>query len=161
MPTAISAAGRECRQSSATGAIRTIGTTALMTIAASTADGRSERRKTTGSRASTASPVIAPLQGVRAPACRLSALRENEPPIGKPPVSPAATLAAPWETNSRSALQGILSLAAKLRAIDAGSAKPTTAMMAPGTSNERASPHGRPSDTGGTPTSISPTRAPA
>jgi len=53
-----------------------------------------------------------------------------------------------------------------VRAIATGSAKPTTAMTAmtamtaPGTSSVSASAHGSPRETGGTPTSIAPTRAP-
>lgn len=113
-----------------------------------------------GKSSSTANPVTAPLHGVLAPACRLRALRENDPPIGKPPVKPAARFAAPCETNSRLASHGRRSLAAKFRAIDAGSAKPTTAMIAPGTSSRSASDHDRSTDRGGTPTSMSPTLAP-
>ncbi len=53
-----------------------------MTIAASTALGSGSRIPAKGKKASTASPVIAPLARVTAPAPWLSALRENEPPTG-------------------------------------------------------------------------------
>jgi hypothetical protein len=109
--------------------------TAVMTIAASTAVGSGSSSEAAGSRARTASPVTAPLHADLAPANRFRALREKDPPTGKPPVNAAATLAAPWETNSRLASQCRRSWPAKLRAMAAGSAKPTRAITAPATSS--------------------------
>ena len=45
-------------------------------------------------------PLIAPLERVHAPAARVSPLRVNEPPDGKPPTTPAARFAKPWPMNS-------------------------------------------------------------
>ena len=99
--------------------------------------GRRAGRRTATGRART-TPGDRPAPGGARAGRRLSALRENEPPTGMPPQSPAATLAAPWETNSRSASHASRSWPAKLRAIEAGSAKPTTAMIAAGIEQRRA-----------------------
>ena len=64
-----------------------------------------------------------PLQRVWPPALRLSMVREKEPPTGKAPEIPAARLAMPWLTSSRSALQRWRVCVAMVRAIAAGSAK--------------------------------------
>jgi hypothetical protein len=93
--------------------------------------------------ATTASAAIIPLHVVRAPASRLSALREKEPPIGKPPTTNEVRLPAPCETNSRFASQRRRSIAAKLRAIDDGSMKPTSAITTPGMIRCGSCDHGR------------------
>ena len=68
---------------------------AAMTMALRIARGSSASTLANGRNASTASPVTAPLQRVRAPAMRFNALRVNDPPTGIPLTSPAARLAAP------------------------------------------------------------------
>ena len=80
-------------------------------------------------------PVTAPLQRLCPPARRLSELRENEPPTGKPPENAAATFATPWPTNSRSESHRSRSSAANVRAIEPASAYPTTAITVPETSS--------------------------
>ena len=87
-------------------------TTTTITITPSTEVGRSSSRKASGSTASTKAPVIAPDQGLVAPAIRLSELRENEPPTGKAPDTAEARLATPWLTISRLAFQRRRSAAA-------------------------------------------------
>src|SRR5262249_60702737 len=104
--------------------------------------------------------VTSELAEVRAPARRLSALRENEPPTGKPPENAAATLATPCAAHSRFGSQRVRSRAAYVRAIDAISAKPTTAMIAPGSNSDGRSPHGSSTENGGAPSGTGPTRAP-
>ena len=94
-------------------------------------------------KASTTSPVTAPLQRVWAPALRLRALRENEPPTGKPPASADTTLDAPWPTNSRSESQRRRSWAANVRAIEEASTNPTSAMITPAPSSDGSSDQGR------------------
>ena len=74
--------GRETRHSETMRPKRINPSTAEITIVASTASGSGESTEATGRKASTTSPVIAPLARVRAPALWLSALRENEPPTG-------------------------------------------------------------------------------
>src|ERR671925_1169856 len=96
--------------------------------------GGDDTSETKGRAASTVRPLIAPLHWVRAPAKRLSELRDNEPPTGKPPTAPAARLAIPWLTNSRFGSQLVRSEVAKVRAMAEASAKPTTAITSPGTS---------------------------
>jgi len=59
-------------------------------------------------RPSTVAPVIAALSAVLAPASRLSALRENDAPTGKPPETELAMFATPWARNSRFGLQSRL-----------------------------------------------------
>ena len=69
-------------------------------MAARTARGSALKTAPTGRNAITRTPVTAPLQRVFAPEIRFTALREKDPPTGKPAVAPATTLASPWLTNS-------------------------------------------------------------
>ncbi len=133
-------------------------TTAAMMIPASTARGRSLRIPAIGRNASTRTPTMAPDQRVCPPAILAIDVREKEPPIGKPPEMPEARLATPWLTSSRLALHGSRSAEANMRAIDAGSANPTSATTSAGTTSEGTSAHGRSSETGGKVAGISPTR---
>src|SRR5688500_8313769 len=113
-----------------------------------------------GRNASTARPVTAPLQRVRAPALWLIALRENDPPTGKPEENAAAMFAVPWLTNSRSGFQRERSMAAYVRAIAAGSANPTNAMMRPGMRSSKLEAQGRSVVIGGIPAGMPPTFGP-
>ena len=135
--------------------------TAPITIAAGTARGSSSSTDANGRNASVNAPTIAPAQRVRAPAARFSAVRENEPPTGRPPATPAARLAVPWATSSRSASQAPAPLPARSRAIAVGSMNPTTAITSAGRSSVAASPQGRSSGDGGQPACMSPITGPA
>jgi hypothetical protein len=75
---------------------------------------------------------MAPLHVLFAPGSRPSALREKDPPTGSPPLSTLAMFATPWLTKSRSGSRCWRSFRANIRAIDAASAKPTTAMTSAG-----------------------------
>src|SRR5690606_30311253 len=110
-----------------------------------------------GRTASTMTPVTAPLHRVRAPAIRFSAERENDPPAGYPPNSPAPTFARPCPTNSRSGSHGVWSARAYRRAIEAGSAKPITPMTAAGTNSVGTASHGSARVSSGKPLGIAPT----
>ena len=123
--------------------------------------GRSSSSGASGSTTSTNAPVMAPDHPLVAPAMRLSELRENEPPTGKAPETAEARLATPWLTISRLAFHGSRSAAAKVRAMAAGSAKPTSAMTAAGSSRLGAFDHGKSRLKGMNPPSRSPTLEPA
>ena len=84
-------------------------------------------------------------------------VRDHDPPTGNPLVKPAATFAAPWLINSRSASQRSRSCAAYVRAMAAGSANPTSASTTPGPSNAGRSRHGRSHVIGGRPAAVEPT----
>jgi len=70
-------------------------TTAPITVAPKIALGNSSRRNTRGNTAKTKAPVIAPAQGLSAPAILFSELRPNEPPTGNEFEIAAAILATP------------------------------------------------------------------
>ena len=124
--------GLERRHSPAICFTRSRPRTAAITIPLRTARGRGARTPATGRNRSTAAPVMAPLQRDRAPARWLRLERENEPPTGKPLDRPAARLATPWLMNSRSGSQGLRSMTANVREMEAASAKPTRAITPPG-----------------------------
>ena len=98
---------------------------------------------------------------MRAPASLATALREKIPPAGKPPNRPLATLATPWLTNSRSASHRDRVCWAYVRAIAAGSAKPTSAMTIAGTARVGSSPQGSASTGTGSDPGIAPTTWPS
>ena len=150
----------EARYTSTNGRSRTSGTTATSTVAASTDCGRWESRKPNGRKSRTTSPVIRPLAVVRAPASRLSALRENDAPTGNPPNTPAARFATPWLRNSRFAFQGLRSSVAYVRAIEDASTKPISAITSAGTSSSGSECSGSESVSGGRPACTLPTSAP-
>ena len=112
VPAPTSAWGNEPRGRLAISLMSTSRSTTTITITPSTEVGRSSSRKASGSTASTKAPVMAPDQALVAPASRLSALREKEPPTGNAPDTAAARLATPWLTISRLAFHGRRSAAA-------------------------------------------------
>ncbi len=101
-----------------------------------------------------------PVQRLCAPASLATELRANDPPTGNPPENAAAMLATPWLRNSRFGSHGSRSWAAKVRAMAAGSAKPTRAMTMPGTSSSESELHGKLADSGGNPSGMLPIKAP-
>ena len=103
---------------------------------------------------------MAPDHRLVAPAARFSEERDSDPPVGYPLAKPAARLASPWPTSSRFGSQRCRSSAANRRAMATGSAKPTTAMTAPGTSSWGSADHTRSRLTGGRPVGMSPTSSP-
>ena len=136
-------------------------TTAATTTPPRTARGSGSSTSATGRNIITTTPVTRPDQWLCAPDRRFREDRLNEPPTGNPPESAEATLARPWLTNSRSALQGCRSVAANTRAMDAGSAKPTRAMTIPATRTLPVDPHGRSRPRSGKPVGTSPTTGPS
>ena len=110
--------------------------TAPITIAASIARGSGDINDANGRNNNTTVPVTAPLHFVRPPVMRAMELLENDPPIGNPPENAAVMFATPWLTNSRSGFHPSLSFVANEREIAEASAKPTSAMTAPGSSND-------------------------
>ena len=84
--TSVPVAIRPCCVSSTTNLKNSMGLinfiTAPITVAPKMALGNSSRRKTRGRTARTKTPVIAPAQGVSAPAILFNELRPNEPPTG-------------------------------------------------------------------------------
>ena len=137
VPAAISVAGREWRHRRAPAASWISGPTAVMTIAASTAVGRSASRKTSGEQEQHDTP------GDRAAPGRPRA----ELPVQRAARERAADRHAAAEPGGDvgRALGDELAVGvpgepvrpAKLRAIEAGSAKPTTAMIAAGDDQRR------------------------
>ncbi len=96
----------DSRQKRARALTSTSEVTAAMTSPANAARGSVASTPANGSSASTARPVIPPLERLVAPAILFRAVREKEPPTGKPALSPDARLATPWEISSRSGSQG-------------------------------------------------------
>ncbi len=136
---------------------RMSGYTATITTAPSTARGREESTPANGMNARTARPVKAAAQRVRAPAKWLMELRENDPPTGNPPEIPEVMLAMPIATSSRLASQCSRSRTARVREMAVASAKPTSAITAPGMRRSGIRAQGMSNEKGGSPSGIVPT----
>ena len=77
--------------------------TAPTTIAASTARGRSVKNQVNATITTTTRPAdVMPVTWLRPPACAAAAVFDRLPATPRPPDSPAAMLAAPMPTSSRS-----------------------------------------------------------
>ena len=79
--------------------------------------------------------MIAPDQGVSAPAILFKELLPKEPPTGNELETADAIFATPWLMNSLLGFQFDPSCFEKVRAIAAGSANPTIAIIALGNNN--------------------------